>query len=543
MPALDAGPLLSYPFFLYMSASPRLQRIAARLTFLAAACAGLAAQPPGNALVITAITRPASLHPLLATDTVGSDICGLLFDSLVRRDSTAGVVPGLAESWTTSPDGRVWTFRLRRGVRFHDGVELTTRDVLYTYRAITDPGQRSSRSTLFRPIARMEAHGEQVLSIELKEPYAPLLDLLDVEILPAHLLDGGPVGAESFGRQPVGSGPFRLLRWEGNTVTLEANPDHFAGRPRLERVVVRSFPDRLHAWAALMRGEADAVQDLEFGDYQVIRNDRRFHTYDFDGGFYYTLLFNLDDPLFKDPRLRRALSLAVDRADLIAQALQGWGWPAAGPFQPGTWPCDASVAPDGFNPEESAVLLAEMGWKDVDGDRILERGGRELAFTLLIDRGDSIKERAARRLRWQLYQVGVHIDAEVADLQVFFDERLFPGRFQAALLQFNSSRDPDVWARSFWHSEAIGQSNLARYRSAEVDTLFQEGRSTSAFEARKAIYRRLHRVIAADRPALFLFFRREYVGLSARVGGIGAALPAFFPAVPRLYLRATGGEP
>jgi peptide/nickel transport system substrate-binding protein len=286
-----------------------------------------------------------------------------------------------------------------------------------------------------------------------------------------------------------------------------------------------------------MRGEVDAVEDLDFQDYQVIRGDPRFQVYEQNDGFYYTMLFNLEDPLFREAELRRALSLAVDRVDLIEQALDGWGVPAGGPFRPGTWAHDDAVAPDPCRPEEAAAILGRLGWRDEDGDRILENEGRELAFTLLVDRGDSLKEKAARRLRWQLYQAGARVEVEVLDMNDLLGQRLLPGQFQAVLLQFNGYRDPDFFAPRFWHSENAGRTNLARYRSAEADGLFLQGRRTADFQARKEVYHRLHRLIAADRPALFLFWRKRFTGCSARVGGVRAEPEVFFRSVGEWFIR------
>jgi peptide/nickel transport system substrate-binding protein len=330
--------------------------------------------------------------------------------------------------------------------------------------------------------------------------------------------------------------------WDRARIRLSANPDYFEGRPYLDGVEVRWFPDQGRAWSALMQGEADLVVDLEIEDFRVIENDPRFEVYDFLEIFYHTLLFNLADPLFADGELRRAVDLAVDRADLIEQALHGWAIETTGPFRPGTWPYDPDVTAAACDPERAAEILSGLGWRDDDGDLILERNGEELAFTILADEGDLLKEAAARRLKWQLFQVGIRADVELIPPQELFEERLYAGDFQAVLLQFNAGVDPDKFTTFFWHSENIGYSNLGSYANPEVDRLIDTGRTSPDFEERKNLYRRIHALVARDRPALFLYTRKILFAASARLQGINAAPELLYPSAKDWYIDTSQQE-
>jgi len=520
-------PRLAYPLFL------ALLGVMGVLALLGAE------KPParGGELVLAGYLEIKNLNPLLVQDTLAIHLGDLLFNSLIKFNEHFEPVPDMAESWRVSADGLAWEFFLKKGVRFHDGRELTAADAAFTYNAILDPGLRTPYAALFHMVQRFEAADRYRFRVVLKAPYAPLLFLMDKEILPSHLVQATPASMEAFGRRPVGSGPFRFSEWKNGEIVLLANEDYFEGRPLLDRIVARRYPNRLGAWSALMQGKVDVVEDLEYEDYQVIRNDPRFRVYDYLSRFYYTVTFNLQDPLFSDPRLRQAVDLAIDRSDLIDKALQGWGLATTGPFQPGTWPYNERVSDPQYRPQEALAILRELGWRDSDGDRILDRGGKRLSFTLLADSGDSLKEALAKRLRWQLFQLGIEVQVEFLDLGELFEKKLLPGAFQAVLLQYNVGRDPDTRTSFFWHSGSIGQSNLARYRNERVDRLLEQGQVTPGLAERKDIYRTVHALLAEDRPAAFLFFRRKFLGISSRFGGIRTTPELFYQSMRDWYAQ------
>jgi len=497
--------------------------------------------PYGGTLVLPTLDEPDGLNPLFYLDTVSPNIGSLIFNTLVNIDEQLEYVPELAESWQVSEDGRTWDFFLREGVKFHDGEELDAEDVAFTYQSMLDPATESPLAPMYSILGGVEAIGSLQVRFHLKEAYSPFLNILILEIIPAHLFTGSTT-PEAFARNPVGTGPFRFASWDEGRVVLSANPDYFEGRPYLDRVIVEQYPDQSRAWSALMRGEVDVVTDLDLEDYRVLENDPRFRIYDFLEVFYHTLLFNLRDPLFSNPELRRSVDLAVDRADLIGEALNGWAVETTGPFRPGTWPYNPDVPESSYDPAQASRILAGLGWRDTDGDLILERGGEELAFTILADRGDLLKEAAARRIKWQLFQVGIRVEVELLSPAELFEERLFPGDFQAVLLQFNAGVDPDKFTRLFWHSENIGSSNLGGYGNSEVDGLIEAGRTSLDFEERKRLYRRIHALIARDRPAVFLYARKIFFATSAKLDGINAAPELFYQSIKDWHIKESQKE-
>jgi peptide/nickel transport system substrate-binding protein len=496
----------------------------------------------GGTVVISTFDEPAGFNPLFYVDTLSTNIGSLIFNTLVKVDEQLEYVPELAESWQVAADGRTWDFYLRDGVTFHDGEELAAEDVVFTYRTLLDPATESPLAPFYSIVEEVEAVGSRQVRFHLAEPYSPFLNLLILEIIPEHLFGEDGITIEDFARNPVGTGPFVFESWDDDRIVLSANTSYFEGRPYLDRVIIKWYPDQSRAWSALMQGNVDMVMDLELEDYRVIEDDARFRTYNYLEVFYHTLLLNLADPLFSDPDMRWALDLAIERKDLIENTLNGWAVETTGPFRPGTWPYNPEVPQARYDPTETAEILAGLGWRDIDGDLILEKDGRELAFTILADRGDLLKEAVARRIKWQLFRAGIRVEVELLPPQELFEERLFPGDFQATLLQFNAGVDPDKYITFFWHSENIGYSNLGAYSNPEADRLIQAGRTSLDFEERKGLYRRIHALIARDRPALFLYVRKIFFAASARIEGINAAPELLYLSIKDWYIKPSQKE-
>ena len=483
----------------------------------------------GGTVTIPLVIDLEGFHPLVDRN-VGSEALQLVYSSLVKIDESLVAVPDLAESWAVSEDGLIWDFNLRKGVQFHDGHILDSHDVVFTLQEILRGGENYAVSPLFANIKAVSEGGPLTVHIELYQPYAPLLDLLTVEIMPSHLLEEGQLSVEEFRKAPIGTGPFTFSEWTDDTFVFSVFEDYFEGRAYLDSVVLRRVQDSTQAWSELMQGRVSVVRDLGPDDFEVIENDDRFTTYSYLDFFYYTVLLNNADPLLSDPRVRRAIDMAVNKAEIVTDVLDGRADETTGPFIPGTWPYNNEVKGSGYDPESAIELLESAGWSDSDGDSILDKDGGELSISLLIDEGDALKDAVAKKLKWQLYQIGVRIDVEYLPLRDLLQTRIYPGQYQTALLQFNAAGDPDSFTYLFWHSSRIGALNIARYGNAEVDLLLVQGRSENDSEKRESIYREIHRLMADDTASIFLFTRRIYVGATSRIEG--------FKAQPQLLLKS-----
>jgi len=203
-----------------------------RLVTVSLALSGCSQPADQDVVRVGADVDAESLDPRLQRNTTGFRVVNLIYDGLLQLDTNLQPVPGLAESWE-NPSPTIWVFHLRANVRFHDGVSLTAADVVYTFETILDPQLRAPQRTLYVPIDSIEAVDDRTVRFTLHEPFAPFLSYLDMGIVPRHLAETG----HNLGSMPVGSGPYRLIRWDkGSRVRLEANVDHWAGVPTVTRM-------------------------------------------------------------------------------------------------------------------------------------------------------------------------------------------------------------------------------------------------------------------------------------------------------------------
>jgi peptide/nickel transport system substrate-binding protein len=496
--------------------------------------------PEGGTVVIAVHDDPAALNPLYASEGAANIIDNFFTDGLVMNTPDGSTFPDLAESWDVSPDGLMWTFHLRKGVRFSDGVECTSDDVLFTYREGIDPKYGARNSDFGQIASGVKAEDAYTFKVFLKKPYGLLPAVLGRGIVPAHAFRGSRAGGAFFNRHPIGTGPFKLSSWEPGRLVFDSNPGYFMGKPHLDRVIFKVFEDNKKAWVSLLEGESDLDPQVDYEDYVLIRNDPRFSTHAFLDDFCSALIFNNRDPLFSDRLLRQAVSSAIDRNDLIDKVLAGGGVAANGPFKPGTWAFNPDPSLQAFDADKAARILSGLGWKDTNGDWIRERNGTPLRFTALIFRGDALEEAAAKRLQWQLFRVGIRMDVETLPAQDLLRNRMPRGAFQAALVPFDTYSDPDFSASRFWATASIGSWNGARYSNQEVDALIDQGRSTSDISTRRRIYRRMFALIANDTPAVFLYYRNRYTAATSRLKGMepsGISFSTMF--VASWYLSST----
>ena len=277
--------------------------------------------PPayGDTLIEGTIADPAILNPILASDSASFEVTGLVFNQLIRYDKDLNFEAELAEKWEVSPDGKVITFHLRKGVRWQDGQPLTAKDVLFSYQTYINPMVKTAYRSNYNTIARAETPDNYTFRVYYHEPFAPALQsLAAMAILPEHLLKNKDINtADDFNTHPIGTGPFRFKQWKhAESISLEANPDYFEGKPRISRVVYRVIPDMSVQFLELQNGALDMMgltpnQFNREGDQPAFA--KRFNKYRYASPQYTYLGFNLKNPLFQDIRVRRA-----------------WPWPSTG---------------------------------------------------------------------------------------------------------------------------------------------------------------------------------------------------------------------
>ncbi|MDD5439879.1 MAG: peptide-binding protein [Candidatus Omnitrophica bacterium] len=481
----------------------------------------------GDALVTAHISDCRTLVPVLASDSASAEIISLVFNGLVKYDARLNLVGDLADSWTISEGGLVIIFHLKKNCRWQDGRPFTADDVVFTYERIIDPSVPTPYKGDFEKVESVKSLDPYTVEVRYREAFAPGLASWGMPVMPRHLLAGQDLLATKFGRNPVGTGPYLFKRWRtGERIDLVSNRDYFEHRPFIDRYIYRVIPDPSTMFLELETGSVDimGLSSLQYARLtDTARFLKKFQRIRYPSFGYVYMGYNLDNVFFKDIRVRQAINYAVDKNEIIDGVLFGLGTVSTGPFLRDSWAYNPVVQPPGFDPAKAGLLLTEAGWVDTDGDGWREKNGTRFEFTVVTNQGAGERLRAAEIIQRRLKEIGIKMHIRVVEWAVFLNEFIEKRRFEAVILGWNLSRDPDCY--DIWHSSKTkpGEFNFLGYKNAEVDALLEAGRRTFDQEERKKIYYRIHRLIYEDQPCLFLFAPDALVAVDRRFEGVSPA--------------------
>lgn len=497
--------------------------LAAILASTASEFTALTVPASGGVYTEAVVGSPRAINPLLSfSSDLDRDLTGLIFQGLVALNERGEPVPALAESWEISPDEKDITFRLRRGVRWHDGAPFTAADVVFTTGilqsdAFAESGQPASTylSQLWRNIS-VEQLDDYTVRFRLHQPLASFLAETTIGILPSHLWNGVPpseLSQSALNLQPVGTGPWRLANLNALAARLEPNPYAAGPTPYLDAIEFRFFPDYTSAFAAFEAGEVDGVSRVLPQEVAAAQESDAMEVLTAPLAGETFVYFNLDNPevsFLADARVRQALNLALDLPELIDVALNGQGIPADSPFMPGTWAYSPGERP-APDVEQASALLAEAGWVDNNQDGVREMGDASLTFELLGD-NEALLQELSRQ--WQ--QIGVRVQPQVVGLPSLASDYLSPRTFEAAIVHWQLSGDPDPYP--LWHSTQIDNGqNYAGWSNTEADLLMEQGRSINDPGRRMQLYSEFQRIFDQELPALPLYNDVYAYGVSDQV--------------------------
>jgi peptide/nickel transport system substrate-binding protein len=514
--------------------------LAAAAMLMAAACGGPAgeeasaaapAQPPstepryGGSVVLGTPGEPVNFNGMYYQDTTSGDIVTLVFAGLVKVDEHIEVVPDIAEAMPEiSADGTVYTVRLRRGVKFHDGVELTARDVVYTYDIPKHPDYTGPRADYFKALLRTEALDDYTVRFTLAEPDTRFITIMDREILPLHLLEHVPIGELGDYRafnvdHPIGAGPFKFVSWtRGQNLVLEAFDDYFGGRPYLDRVTFRFAANQSAEVLLLETGDIDhmIVPITEVKTVEAMPHVKVYSTlelrYDYLG-------WNQRNPLFADRRVRQALTHAIDRQEIVDTLYEGRAQVANAPVSPlMAWAYTDDVAKFPYDPERAKALLKEAGWAP-GPDGVLVKDGLRFSFGILSNDGNVVRRDIAVIVQQYLRQVGIEVRPAQMEWGAFL-ERINPPNydFDATVLSWALATDPDPTA--IWHSREIAQGlNNISFRNARIDEIADKNTRVLDRAERAAMLKEAWGILAEEQPYTFLLYPQQHVALSNKVHG------------------------
>ena len=481
----------------------------------------------GDAVVVGSIGEPSTLIPILASDSASHEVAGHVYNGLLRYDKNLKLEGVLAETWEVSSDGLTITFHLRKGVKWHDGRPFTSHDVLYTYRVIIDPKTPTAYADAFKQVKSADAPDQYTFRVTYGKPFAPALESWGMEILPAHLLEGNDITKSELARKPVGTGPYRFKEWvAGQQVVLESNHDYFEGRPYIDRYVYRIIPDPSTMYMELKSGGLDTM-GLSPVQYQRQTNTpqflSRFNKYRYLAFAYTYLGYNLRHPLFRDKRVRQAITSAINKDEIVQGVLLGMGQVAHGPYKPGTWASNPNIKAFGYDVVRAQKLLEDAGWREKGKDGILVKDGKRFSFTILTNQGNAERLKTALIIQQRLRGVGIEVKIRVVEWASFLKNFIDKGDFEAIILGWTIGQDPDLF--DVWHSSKTGpkELNFIGFKNVEVDRLLEEGRGTFDMKKRQLAYWRIQEILAEEQPYTFLYVPDALPVVNARFRGIEPA--------------------
>lgn len=482
----------------------------------------------GGTAAIAMLADFQAFNPVTNTHLTSDDVIKhMLFTPLIQYDSALQPVPWLAERWELT-DTSV-TFFLRRDVTWHDGRPVTAEDVKFTFDLAKDSATASLLGSAYMNMVReatvVDPH---TVRFSFTAPHAQALDGFWWPPLPRHLLQNVPpaeLSRHAFNRQPVGSGPFKFVEWRPNqSVTFEANPQFPAalgGRPNLDRVVFRVVPEATTMVTELVNGTADMIGYTLLPDQAAqIRNQSGVELRHYPSREFTFFAWNHTRPLFSDARVRRAMTLAINRQQIIDGLLQGFGVPATG-IIPSWSPMYTELQPLPYDADQARQLLQQAGWADANGDGILDKGGQPLRFVLTINSANRLHADIAQVVQRQLRQVGVDVQIQPQEFQSML-QRYKAREYDAVLANWSLDTFKVDPTPLFSCAEARVQNSANRtgYCNPRGDQLMQQGlRTTDAAQA-KQIWAQYSQLIQQDQPVTFLYWIEDMAGVGPRLRNV-----------------------
>ncbi|MCL7452347.1 MAG: ABC transporter substrate-binding protein [Anaerolineae bacterium] len=474
-----------------------------------------------------------AINPILAprmapANPVDQDLSALVFEGLTSLDASGQISPSLALDWDVTEDGSVYEFRLRRGVTWHDGAPFSADDVAFTVQAIQDPDYQGdpNLSALWRDVTVYQVD-DYTVRFTLGEPFPSFLYYTSIGLLPAHLVGNVPasgLGQHPFSTEkPIGTGMFQVEDIAPDRVVLAVNPSYWGPEPELDGLEFWFYGSWDNLLTDYEQGEVHAFHPPTLDDLSRLVSVPDLQLYSAPTAGYGIVFLNLvrdSVAFFQEQEVRQALLYGLERQMLIDEILAGQGQVAHSPIVPMSWAYDPSARQYGYDPERAVGLLDAVGWMDSNADRIRDRDGADLAFTLLVSDEPPMAQMAESMARqWRT----IGIDVEIRSVTSEVANRFVRTRnFDAALVEVDLTADTDPYP--LWHStQAESGQNFAGFQHEESDLIMEEIRSTTDAERQLELYHTFQQIFAEQVPSLLIYYPIYTYAVDSQVEGVQLA--------------------
>lgn len=474
------------------------------LVTMVSGCAKDEAKEVKDTLIVAQGADAKSLDPHATNDQPSSRVSKQIYDRLVETNEEMEIVAGLAEEWTVVDD-LTTEFKLREGVKFHNGEELKASDVKFTIdRMLASP----KVAHIIEAVDSVEIVNDYTVRIKTKEPFGALLAHLSHTA--ASILNEKAVneGGEDYGQKPVGTGPFKYSSWDaGDKITLERFDDYFVGKANIKNVVFRNVTEGTNRTIGLETGEIDIAYDIEPIDKDKVRTDDKLQLIEGPSLSYAYIGINTQKAPLDNVKVRQAINYAVNADDIIEVVLAGAGTKANAPIGPRVFGHNADIDPYGFDPAKAKALLAESG---VD-----------LPIKTTIWTNDNpVRTQIAQIVQAQLKEVGIEVTIESLEWGSYLD-RTAAGEHDMFILGWTTvTADADYGLYALYHSSQHGgPGNRDFYTNEEVDRLLEEGRTETDSEKRIEAYKKAQEIIVSEAPDVMLYYGTQNAGARKSIKG------------------------
>lgn len=480
---------------------------------------------PGGKLVEGMLNTPAHINPLLASGEIGSeadrDLTALIYSGLLRANGDGSFTPDLAEKYTISDDGLIYTFTLKKDLTWHDGEPITADDVVFTIKTAQDSRMKSPKRVNWDGV-EVEKTDDLTVVFKLKKPYSPFIENATMGIIPEHIwktIDFNRFDTNKYNREPIGSGPYKLDSIETRTedddeipvrYTLTSFKNFALGKPHINTIEAVFYHSEDALIKALEAGDVDSINSIT-PDQAARLTERGYHVEHTPLPRVLAVFFNQNqNAVFADPNVRKALSYAVDRNAIISNVLTTYGVPLDGPIPPGSLGYEPMATTKTH--EERVTLARELlskgGWTFNEEEKIWQKKSKkevtDLTFSLATSEASELKA-VSQNLKTFWEEIGVPVEVRVFGTGDLKETIVRPRKFDALFFGQVLGRDGDPYA--FWHSSQRLDPglNIASYTNATVDTILEKARTESSPEKRAKAYTQFATELTKDTPAIFLY--------------------------------------
>ncbi len=476
----------------------------------------------GDWLIYHLSAEPATLNPITASDAYENTVnSGNVYETLIERNNeTLELDPVLAESWEISEDKLTYTFKLRQNVKWQDGEPFTSKDVVFSYQTIMNPKVDSPQlRAYYQEIRDVVAIDDHTVRFTYARPYFLALEFCGgMPIVPKHVFEEGDFNTNPAGRDPVGTGPYKFLRWTtGREIVLEKNTDYWGEQPRLNRIVFRIITDSSVSLQVLKREELDVsgLTPIQWARQTSSKSfEENFDKLSYFRPNYSFIGWNLTKPYFSDKLVRRAMTHLVDRELILQKILFDLGAVVTNPFYINSPEYNKSITPYPYDPKKASELLQQAGWTDTNGNGIRDKDGVEFKFEFLIPAGSETGEKIATILKEELDKTGISMDIRKIEWAVF-TTRLNERKFDAVTLAWSMGVESDPY--QIWSStQAEKGSNFVGFVNEEADRLIEAARKEFDRDKRIEMYRRFAEIVHEEQPYTFMFCNKSTVAVNKR---------------------------